>query len=98
MESLFHGSMQVIMRSRLSASVIENEREIPMPSLALNEITIDRGPSHYICNLELFINDKYVCAVQGLGRHFFKISKKNFVGPGSSSCYLEKPMFDFDGN
>jgi len=67
MESLFHGDMQVIMRSRLAPSVIEREKEISMPSLALNEITIDRGPSHYICNLELHINDKYVCAVQGDG-------------------------------
>ena len=29
----------------------ETEERTTSPSLALNEITIDRGPSHYICNL-----------------------------------------------
>ena len=54
MDALFHGNMQVIMRSRLASKVLENETTLNMPSLALNEITIDRGPSHYICNLGEF--------------------------------------------
>ena len=54
MDALFHGNMQVIMRSRLASKVIDNESSLNMPSLALNEITIDRGPSHYICNLGEF--------------------------------------------
>ena len=53
MESLFHGNMEVIMRSRLRANVrdMDSEELIQAPQLALNEVTIDRGPSHYICNL-----------------------------------------------
>ena len=53
MESLFHGNMEVIMRSRLRANVrdLDSEELIQAPQLALNEVTIDRGPSHYICNL-----------------------------------------------
>ena len=53
MESLFHGNMEVIMRSRLRANVrdLDSEELLQAPQLALNEVTIDRGPSHYICNL-----------------------------------------------
>ena len=41
------------MRSRLRSSVrdFETEELLQAPQLALNEVTIDRGPSHYICNL-----------------------------------------------
>merc|ERR1719394_1274729 len=67
MESLFHGNMEVIMRSRLRANVrdMDSEELIQAPQLALNEVTIDRGPSHYICNLELYVNDRLVCPIQG---------------------------------
>ena len=61
--------MQVIMRSRLAPSVIEREKEISMPSLALNEITIDRGPSHYICNLGEF----FILVILWLSKHQFRI-------------------------
>merc|ERR1719394_1286255 len=69
MESLFHGNMEVIMRSRLRANVrdMDSEELIQAPQLALNEVTIDRGPSHYICNLELYVNDRLVCPIQGDG-------------------------------
>ena len=41
------------MRSRLRANVrdLDTEELLQAPQLALNEVTIDRGPSHYICNL-----------------------------------------------
>ncbi|CAF0817099.1 unnamed protein product [Rotaria sp. Silwood1] len=38
-----------------------------MTCLALNEVVIDRGPSSYLSNLDLYINDKYITKVQGDG-------------------------------
>jgi len=72
LESLFLGNMQVLMRSRLEARVQirsgqDHEGETETFRVALNEVTIDRGPSHYLGNLELYINEKLVTQVQGDG-------------------------------
>ena len=33
----------------------------------LNEVVVDRGPSPYICNIDLYIEHKYITSVQGDG-------------------------------
>ena len=33
----------------------------------LNEVVVDRGPSAYICNIDLYIERKYITSVQGDG-------------------------------
>ena len=72
LESLFLGNMHVLMRSRLEARVKirsegDHEEETETFRVALNEVTIDRGPHHYLGNLELYINEKLVTQVQGDG-------------------------------
>jgi len=34
----------------------------------MNEVVIDRGPSPYLCNLDLYIEHKYITSVQGDGK------------------------------
>lgn len=43
------------------------ERKGSMNFLVLNEVVVDRGPSPYLSNLDLFIDDKHVTVVQGDG-------------------------------
>lgn len=33
----------------------------------LNEVVIDRGPSPYLCNIDLFLDGKHITSVQGDG-------------------------------
>ncbi|XP_055319129.1 NAD kinase-like isoform X2 [Sitodiplosis mosellana] len=35
--------------------------------LVLNEVVIDRGPSPYLCNIDLFLDGKHITSVQGDG-------------------------------
>lgn len=73
LESFFKGNMHVLMRSRLEARVVLREsgelinESADALNVALNEVTIDRGPHHYLGNLELYINEKLVTQVQGDG-------------------------------
>lgn len=39
----------------------------PMNFLVLNEVVVDRGPSPYLSNVDLFIDGKHVTVVQGDG-------------------------------
>ena len=34
----------------------------------MNEVVVDRGPSPYLCNLDLYIEHKYITSVQGDGK------------------------------
>lgn len=39
----------------------------PTNLLVLNEVVVDRGPSPYLSNIDLFIDGKHVTSVQGDG-------------------------------
>lgn len=36
--------------------------------LVLNEVVIDRGPSPYLSNIDLFLDGKHITSVQGDGK------------------------------
>jgi NAD+ kinase len=44
----------------------------PTNLLVLNEVVIDRGPSPYLSNIDLFLDGKHITSVQGDGElaHF----------------------------
>ena len=35
----------------------------------LNEVVVDRGPCAYLCNVDLFIENRYITSVQGDGMY-----------------------------
>lgn len=43
---------------------------LPSPNiLVLNEVVIDRGPSPYLSNIDLFLDGKHITSVQGDGEN-----------------------------
>ncbi|XP_034478728.1 NAD kinase isoform X3 [Drosophila innubila] len=50
-------------------AVDSDEQCTPAPNsiLVLNEVVIDRGPSPYLSNIDLFLDGKYITSVQGDG-------------------------------
>lgn len=50
--------------------------------LVLNEVVIDRGPSPYLSNIDLFLDGKHITSVQGDGRF-----RKFFFSWGDSSKF-----------
>uniref|UniRef100_A0A1B0B812 NAD(+) kinase n=1 Tax=Glossina palpalis gambiensis TaxID=67801 RepID=A0A1B0B812_9MUSC len=58
-----------------SASAFEHEnalnkctiRQAPSEFMVLNEVVIDRGPSSFLSNIDLFLGGKYITSVQGDG-------------------------------
>ncbi|CAI0450138.1 unnamed protein product [Linum tenue] len=61
----------VVLNKRLQCYVIrdeaKNEYETEEPILVLNEVTIDRGISSYLTNLECYCDNSFVTTVQGDG-------------------------------
>ncbi|ODN00170.1 NAD kinase [Orchesella cincta] len=47
--------------------IIQSDGRAPKNFLVLNEVVVDRGPSPYLSNLDLFIDGKHVTVVQGDG-------------------------------
>lgn len=45
----------------------DKEAKPPTNLLVLNEVVVDRGPSPYLSNIDLFIDGKHVTSVQGDG-------------------------------
>lgn len=43
----------------------------PVSILVLNDIVIDRGPSPYLSNIDLYLDGKLITSVQGDGKPFF---------------------------
>ena len=41
----------------------------------MNEVVVDRGPSPYLTNLEIFCNGRIMTSVQGDGMSYINISK-----------------------
>ncbi|WVZ01705.1 hypothetical protein V8G54_022511 [Vigna mungo] len=71
LESILKGPISITLRHRLQCHVIreaaKNEYETEEPMLVLNEVTIDRGISSFLTNLECFCDDSFVTCVQGDG-------------------------------
>ncbi|KAH9741395.1 NAD(H) kinase 1 [Citrus sinensis] len=71
LDSVLRGPISITLRNRLQCHVIrdaaKNEIEIEDPILVLNEVTIDRGISSYLTNLECYCDNSFVTCVQGDG-------------------------------
>jgi NAD+ kinase len=51
-----------------------NSSNLPTTNiLVLNEVVIDRGPSPYLSNIDLFLDGKHITSVQGDGEKSFAI-------------------------
>ncbi|KAH9631239.1 hypothetical protein HF086_009562, partial [Spodoptera exigua] len=61
------------LRSRLQCVVLRKsrddkdgkEKKKPTTILVLNEVVVDRGPSPYLSNIDLFLDGKHITSVQG---------------------------------
>ncbi|CAL0304333.1 unnamed protein product [Lupinus luteus] len=71
LESILKGPISITLRHRLQCHVVrdaaKNEYETEEPTLVLNEVTIDRGISSYLTNLECYCDNSFVTCVQGDG-------------------------------
>ncbi|CAI0412524.1 unnamed protein product, partial [Linum tenue] len=71
LDSILRGPVSITLRHRLQCYVIrdaaKNEYETEEPILVLNEVTIDRGISSYLTNLECYCDNSFVTTVQGDG-------------------------------
>ncbi|XP_021592664.1 NAD(H) kinase 1 [Manihot esculenta] len=71
LDSILRGPISITLRHRLQCHVIRdaatNEVETEEPILVLNEVTIDRGISSFLTNLECYCDNSFVTCVQGDG-------------------------------
>ncbi|KAK6925579.1 NAD kinase, partial [Dillenia turbinata] len=71
LDSVIRGPISITLRHRLQCHVIreaaKNEYETEEPILVLNEVTIDRGISSFLTNLECYCDNTFVTCVQGDG-------------------------------
>ncbi|KAF9592584.1 hypothetical protein IFM89_016035 [Coptis chinensis] len=71
LNSVLKGPVSITLRHRLQCYVVrdaaKDELEIEEPILVLNEVTIDRGMSSYLTNLECYCDSSFVTSVQGDG-------------------------------
>lgn len=71
--NVLEGHAALTLRSRLKCIIMrkgEENKETKPPRtelLVLNEVVVDRGPSPYLSNIDLFIDGKHVTSVQGDG-------------------------------
>ncbi|XP_050424623.1 NAD kinase-like isoform X8 [Adelges cooleyi] len=68
--NVLEGHAALTLRSRLRCIIVRKneDTEKPPPNLlVLNEVVIDRGPSPYLSNIDLFLDGKYITSVQGDG-------------------------------
>ncbi|KAL3850142.1 hypothetical protein ACJIZ3_012024 [Penstemon smallii] len=69
--SILHGPISITLRHRLQCHIIrdaaKSEYENEGPMLVLNEVTIDRGISSFLTNLECYCDNSFVTCVQGDG-------------------------------
>ena len=67
---LFVGHAALTLRSRLRCIILKkDDSKAPPPTnlLVLNEVVIDRGPSSYLSNIDLYLDGKRITSVQGDG-------------------------------
>ncbi|KAJ0502535.1 putative phosphotransferase with an alcohol group as acceptor [Helianthus annuus] len=71
LKSILQGPISITLRHRLQCHVIresaKTEDETEEPILVLNEVTIDRGISSFLTNLECYCDNSFVTCVQGDG-------------------------------
>ncbi|XP_060521810.1 NAD kinase-like isoform X2 [Cylas formicarius] len=76
--NVLEGHAALTLRSRLRCIVIKkgeqsrtedsaNINKTPSSFLVLNEVVVDRGPSPYLSNIDLFLDGKHITSVQGDG-------------------------------
>ncbi|KAK5641781.1 hypothetical protein RI129_010328 [Pyrocoelia pectoralis] len=76
--NVLEGNAALTLRSRLRCIIIKNgeleesnknvkEKEESTNLLVLNEVVVDRGPSPYLSNVDLFLDGKHITNVQGDG-------------------------------
>lgn len=69
---ILEGHAGLTLRSRLQCDFYKCDKEDKTKTnkssyLVLNEVVVDRGPSSYLTNLEIFCNDSHITSVQGDG-------------------------------
>jgi len=64
---VMRNEMKVEIRTRLWCTVHNDMRRKIADFITLNEVSVDRGPSPYLTNIECFCDDRFVCASQGDG-------------------------------
>jgi len=68
------GHAALTLRSRLRCIIMRKNDDMnktskpPTNLLVLNEVVIDRGPSPYLSNIDLFLDGKHITSVQGDGK------------------------------
>ncbi|XP_062848925.1 NAD kinase b isoform X2 [Trichomycterus rosablanca] len=82
MDKVFAGNAAVVLRSRLKVKVLKGpfggEREngtvtpflnnaVTLQLQVLNEVVVDRGPSSYLSNVDLYLDGRLITSVQGDG-------------------------------
>jgi len=67
----FEGGVPILLRSRLRCTLEESSEEKSSEDkferLTLNEVVINRGPSPYLSNLDIYVNEYLITTVQGDG-------------------------------
>ncbi|GAB2287048.1 NAD kinase 1 [Dionaea muscipula] len=71
LDSILRGPISITLRHRLQCHIVRvaanEELDTDEPILVLNEVTIDRGISSFLTNLECYCDNNFVTAVQGDG-------------------------------
>lgn len=71
LDSILRGPISIMLRHRLQCHVIRDSAKSDLdseePILVLNEVTIDRGISSFLTNLECYCDNSFVTCVQGDG-------------------------------
>lgn len=70
--NVLEGHAALTLRSRLRCIILrkdetKNKTNKPTSYLVLNEVVIDRGPSPYLSNIDLYLDGKHITSVQGDG-------------------------------
>ncbi|XP_043190145.1 NAD kinase-like isoform X1 [Amphibalanus amphitrite] len=70
-DSVLEGHAALTLRSRLRCIILRKDSdtrsEPPINLLVLNEVVVDRGPSPYLSNIDLYLDGKKITSVQGDG-------------------------------
>jgi len=71
--NVLEGHAALTLRSRLRCIILRKDEatgkatKAPTSLLVLNEVVIDRGPSPYLSNIDLYLDGKHITSVQGDG-------------------------------
>jgi NAD+ kinase len=67
---VLEGPTELTLRSRLCCIVMKKESQDTKPATnlqVLNEVVIHRGPSPHLCNIDLYLDGKFITTAQGDG-------------------------------